>query len=108
MIFLSESNTPMSYEGRGLFYHTRGARRISSLYMLLELKYNLIAVNAYETLEATTASALEAQLLEIKRGVPAVGRKNRVVSEPVTYGVVRILYRADRYKYFAHLTRRES
>ncbi len=80
-----------------------------SLYRLFETKFNLIAVEADETLEATIAGAYEAELLEIKDGSPLLLIERTCWSQnrkPMEF--VRILYRADRYKYFAHLSRRES
>lgn len=80
-----------------------------SLYNLFEGKYNLIAVNADETLEATIAGVTEAKLLEIKTGSPLLLIERTTWSQGrIPMEFVRILYRADRYKYFAHLTRRES
>jgi len=83
--------------------------QFGSLYKLMESKYNLMAVDADETIEATTANALEAQLLEIKEGSPLLLIERTSWSQdrlPMEF--VKILYRADRYKYFAHLSRRES
>jgi len=80
-----------------------------SLYKLMESKYNLMAVDADETIEATIAGALEAQLLEIKEGSPLLLVERTSWSQdrlPMEF--VRLQYRADRYKYFAHLSRRES
>jgi len=77
-----------------------------SIYNLLAEKYNLHPTEADETLEAVLASPREAALLQIDPGSP------RLLSVRVTYSQyrrpiehVRILYRADRYQYYAKLTR---
>lgn len=80
-----------------------------SLYDLLQSKYNLIPAEADETLEATIADANEAKLLGINKGAPLLLIERTVWSQNrKTMEFVRILYRGDRYKYFVHLTRRES
>ncbi len=77
-----------------------------SIYALLREKLHLIPTEADETLEATVASAREASLLHVKPGSPLL------LSERTTYSqtrrvieFVKILYRGDRYQYFAKLTR---
>jgi len=77
-----------------------------SIYNLLAEKYNLHPTEADETLEAVLASPREAALLQIDPGSPLL------LSVRVTYSQyrrpiehVRILYRADRYQYYAKLTR---
>ncbi|MDX9865978.1 MAG: GntR family transcriptional regulator [Anaerolineaceae bacterium] len=77
-----------------------------SLYNLLQEKFNLIATEADETLEATIADAYEAQLLEVNTGSPLLLIERTVWSQaryPMEF--VKVLYRADRYKYFVHLNR---
>jgi len=77
-----------------------------SIYQLLQKKYNLIPTEADETLEVTLATPSEAALLQIKPGSPLL------LSERTTYSqyrrvmeFVKILYRGDRYRYLAKLTR---
>jgi GntR family transcriptional regulator len=77
-----------------------------SIYVLLQEKYHLIPTEADETLEVTLATPHEATLLQIKPGSPLL------LSERTTYSqfrhvfeFVKILYRGDRYRYCAKLTR---
>jgi len=77
-----------------------------SIYTLLQEKFHLIPTEADETLEAVLATPREASLLQIDPGSPLL------LSVRVTYSqyrrameYVKILYRADRYQYFAKLTR---
>jgi len=77
-----------------------------SIYTLLQQKYHLIPTEADETLEVTQATPREAALLQIKAGSPLL------LSERTTYSqerrvieFVKILYRGDRYRYYAKLTR---
>lgn len=77
-----------------------------SIYQLLQEKYHLIPTEADETLEVTLATPTEASLLQIKPGSPLL------LSERTTYSqyrrvmeFVKILYRGDRYRYLAKLTR---
>ena len=77
-----------------------------SIYKMLQEKFHLIPTEADETLEATLATLREAALLEIPPGSPLL------LSERTTYSqarrvieFVKILYRGDRYRYIAKLTR---
>lgn len=77
-----------------------------SIYNLLAEKYHLIPTEADETLEAVLATPHEASLLQIDPGSPLL------LSVRTTYSqyrrameYVRVLYRADRYQYYAKLTR---
>lgn len=77
-----------------------------SIYMLLRDKLHLIPTEADETLEVTLATPHEASLLHVKAGSPLL------LSERTTYSQTRrviefakILYRGDRYRYLAKLTR---
>ncbi len=77
-----------------------------SLYELLESKFNLLLAEADETLEATIAEEHEAELLRIPVGSPLL------LIERTTWAqtrrpmeVVKMLYRADRYRYTVHITR---
>ncbi len=77
-----------------------------SIYRILQEKYHLIPTEADETLEVTSATPHEASLLQVKAGSPLL------LSERTTYSqyrqvieFVKILYRGDRYRYYAKLTR---
>jgi GntR family transcriptional regulator len=77
-----------------------------SIYRMLQEKFHLIPTEADEILEVAVATKREASLLQIKPGSPLL------VSERITYSqyrrpieFVKILYRGDRYRYFAKLTR---
>jgi GntR family transcriptional regulator len=80
--------------------------QVGSIYRLLQEKFHLIPTEADETLEVTLATPPEASLLQIEPGSPLL------LSERTTYSqyrrvieFVKILYRGDRYQYFAKLTR---
>ncbi len=80
--------------------------KTGSIYKILQERLHLIPTEADETLEVTFATAREASLLEIKPGTPLL------LSERTTYSqyrrvmeFVKILYRVDRYRYYAKLTR---
>lgn len=80
--------------------------RSGSLYSLLQNKFNLIPSKAYETIEATIADPEEAQLLEVKEGSPLLLFERTVWSQTrQAMEFVRVVYRADRYQYFVHLTK---
>jgi GntR family transcriptional regulator len=77
-----------------------------SIYIMLQEKFHLIPTEADETLEVTLATPREAALLQIPSGSPLL------LSERITYSqyrrsfeFVKILYRGDRYRYIAKLTR---
>lgn len=77
-----------------------------STYRILQEKFHLIPTEADETLEVALAGPSEALLLQVKPGSPLL------LSERTTYAqdrrvveFVKILYRGDRYRYFAKLTR---
>lgn len=79
---------------------------VGSIYALLRERLHLIPTEADETLEVTVATPREASLLHVKPGSPLL------LSERTTYSQTRrviefakILYRGDRYRYFAKLTR---
>jgi len=79
---------------------------VGSIYRILQEKFHLIPTEADETLEVTVATPQEAALLQIKPGSPLL------LSERTTYSqyrrvieFVKIVYRGDRYRYFAKLTR---
>ncbi len=80
--------------------------KYGSLYRILQEKFHLIPTEADEILEVTLATPREASLLQIEAGSPLL------LSERTTYSqyrrvieFVKILYRGDRYRYFAKLTR---
>ncbi len=80
--------------------------RAGSLYELLLAKHNIVIADADETLEATVADEHEANLLDISPGSPLllIERISRLeTGRPVEF--VRMLYRADRYKYYIRLKR---
>jgi GntR family transcriptional regulator len=77
-----------------------------SIYRILQEKFHLIPTEADETLEVTVATPQEAVLLQIDPGSPLL------LSERTTYSqyrrvieFVKIVYRGDRYRYYAKLTR---
>jgi len=77
-----------------------------SIYRILQEKFHLIPTEADETLEVALATPREASLLQIEPGSPLL------LSERTTYSqnrrvfeFVKILYRGDRYRYIAKLTR---
>ena len=79
---------------------------VGSIYRILQEKFHLIPTEADETLEVTIATPREALLLQIEPGSPLL------LSERTTYSqyrrvieFVKILYRGDRYRYIAKLTR---
>jgi GntR family transcriptional regulator len=80
--------------------------KFGSIYRILQEKFHLIPTEADETLEVTVATPQEAALLQINTGSPLL------LSERTTYSqyrrvieFVKIVYRGDRYRYFAKLTR---
>ena len=79
---------------------------VGSIYRILQEKFHLIPTEADETLEVALATPREASLLQIVPGSPLL------LSERVTYSqnrqvieFVKIIYRGDRYRYYAKLTR---
>jgi GntR family transcriptional regulator len=77
-----------------------------SIYRLLQEKYHLIPTEADETLEVTVATKEEAKLLQIRAGSPLLLSERTTFSQnrrPFEW--VKILYRGDRYRYSAKLTR---
>jgi GntR family transcriptional regulator len=77
-----------------------------STYKMLQEKFHIIPTEADETLEVTLATPREASLLKVASGSPLL------LSERTTYSqyrrvfeFVKILYRGDRYRYYAKLTR---
>lgn len=78
----------------------------SSLYQLLRDRYDVSLARAEETIETVLASPDEASLLETGTGLPLLLLTRTSWDEqerPVEY--VRSLYRGDRYRFVAHLTR---
>jgi GntR family transcriptional regulator, N-acetylglucosamine utilization regulator len=75
-----------------------------SLYKLLESKFALVPGEADETLEATAASEREAKLLRIKTGRPVLLIERATwASDQRPLEFCKMIYRADRYKYYTHL-----
>ncbi len=77
-----------------------------SLYDVLESKFNLLPAEADETLEATVADEHEASLLQVPMGSPLLLIERTTWAQtrrPMEF--VKMLYRADRYKYAVHITR---
>jgi len=79
---------------------------IGSIYRILREKFHLIPTEADETLEVGLATPRDASLLQIVPGSPLL------LSERITYSqnrqvieFVKIVYRGDRYRYYAKLTR---
>jgi GntR family transcriptional regulator len=90
----------------GMAFSRQELEKTGSIYTLLQEKLHLIPTEADETLEVTLATPREASLLQIKAGSPLL------LSERTTYSqnrrvieFVKILYRGDRYRYIAKLTR---
>lgn len=90
----------------GLTFSREELEEVGSIYALLREKLHLIPTEADETLEVTVATPREASLLHIKAGSPLL------LSQRTTYSQTRrviefakILYRGDRYRYLAKLTR---
>ncbi|HBY93130.1 MAG: GntR family transcriptional regulator [Ardenticatenaceae bacterium] len=79
---------------------------VGSLYTLLESKFNLAAAEADETLEATVANHREATLLQVPVGSPLLLIERTTWSrERRPMELVKMLHRADRYKYYVRLVR---
>jgi len=75
-------------------------------YRILQEKFHLIPTEADETLEVALASPREALLLQIKPRSPLLlSERTPYSQERRVIEFVRILYRGDRYRYFAKLTR---
>jgi GntR family transcriptional regulator len=91
---------------KGMEFSREELEKTGSIYTLLQEKLHLLPTEADETLEVTLATPREASLLQIKVGSPLL------LSERTTYSqnrrvieFVKILYRGDRYRYYAKLTR---
>ena len=77
-----------------------------SIYKMLQEKFHLIPTEADETLEVTLATPREAALLEIPPGSPLLLSDRTMYSQfRRVVEFVKILYRGDRYRYIAKLTR---
>jgi GntR family transcriptional regulator len=88
-------------------YITRAElEQTGSLYLLLQEKFSIIPNEAEDTIEATLASTREAALLQTAEGSPLLLSTRTMWTQnhhPFEY--VKILYRGDRYRYFARLNR---
>ena len=79
---------------------------IGSIYKMLQEKFHLIPTEADETLEVTLATPREAALLQIPPGSPLLLSERTMYSQfRRVIEFVKILYRGDRYRYIAKLTR---
>ena len=77
-----------------------------SIYKMLQEKFHLIPTEADETLEVTLATPREAALLQIPPGSPLLLSERTMYSQfRRVIEFVKILYRGDRYRYIAKLTR---
>lgn len=80
--------------------------QFGSIYVLLQEKFHLIPTEADETLEVTLATPREAGLLQIEAGSPLLLSERTAYSQSRrVMEFVKILYRGDRYRYIAKLTR---
>lgn len=75
---------------------------IESLYLLLENHYHIFIDAATDYISATTASAEEAEVLEVQEGEPllVVRRVSYRSGDPIEFADLRII--ADRYEYSVH------
>jgi GntR family transcriptional regulator len=77
-----------------------------SLYAILASRFNLIPAEADETLEATAADAREASLLQVREGSPLLLiERTTWASNQRPMEFAKMLCRADRYKFYMHITR---
>jgi GntR family transcriptional regulator len=77
-----------------------------SIYKMLQEKFHIIPTEADETLEVTLATPREAALLQIPAGSPLLLSERTMYSQARrVVEFVKILYRGDRYRYIAKLTR---
>jgi GntR family transcriptional regulator len=77
-----------------------------SVYAILQEKFHIIPTEADETLEVTVATPQEAALLQVAPGSPLLLSERTMYSQSRrVIEFVKILYRGDRYRYFAKLTR---
>jgi GntR family transcriptional regulator len=80
-----------------------------SLYLLLEQEHGIVPIDADETIEATVSTKEESHLLNILDKSPLLLIKRIAYSQtrdPIEYA--KMLYRADRYKCFVHMKRRDE
>ncbi|HEY5984195.1 MAG TPA: GntR family transcriptional regulator [Anaerolineales bacterium] len=90
----------------GLSFTREELEEIGSIYALLREKLHLIPTEADETLEVTVASPHEASLLRVEAGSPLLLSQRTTYSQTrKVFEFAKILYRGDRYRYFAKLTR---
>lgn len=76
-----------------------------SIYRLLQEKFHLVPTEADETLEVTVATQREAELLGVAPGSPLLLSERTTYSQDrLAFEFVKILYRGDRYRYYAKLT----
>ena len=80
-----------------------------SLYELIENKYGVTIIDADEVLEAASANDEEAELLNIDANSPVLHIERIAFSqsgEPIEFVIM--IYPAQRYQYYNHLTRRRT
>ena len=78
-----------------------------SLYDVIENKFGIQLARARQTLEPVSATANEAEILEVEEGAPLLALERTSFSSlgrPIEF--VRSLYRGDRYKFVVELQRR--
>lgn len=104
---------PMAYEVShlpwqrfpGLDAHITSGQALS-LYEILKTKYGAEIFKARQSIEATLATAREAELLNINKGTPLLLLERFTLDKPGNViEVVKSLYRADRYKFHVELMR---
>jgi len=77
-----------------------------SIYAMLQEKFHIIPTEADETLEVTLATPQEAAFLQVSPGSPLLLSERTMYSQTRrAIEFVSILYRGDRYRYYAKLTR---
>jgi len=84
----------------------RHLARLGSLYAVLDQEYGVRLHRAEETIEAALATPREAGLLEVDTGLPLLLLSRHAFDDggaPVEW--VRSVYRSDRYKFLARLSR---
>lgn len=77
-----------------------------SIYEFIEKKLGLTIRSATQTLEASVARKLEAELLQMKEGAPVLLiQRNSYLQNGQPLEIVKSVYRADRYKFMIEMER---
>ncbi|CUA80415.1 GntR family transcriptional regulator [Anoxybacillus suryakundensis] len=77
-----------------------------SIYEFIEKKLGLTIRSATQTLEASVARKLEAELLQMKEGAPVLLiQRNSYLQTGQPLEIVKSVYRADRYKFMIEMER---